>query len=606
MKKAPCISILFVWIFLVGLKPVEPTDVLSSDEIQEIVATKDFFEYKEMESNIFPMWKTTERKYSAQFLRSRPDYLSMDDVIHHILTDGFPIQYKLQELCRANLGIHTAIGNIVPKVKIAIGQGAGPIDISTLFSGLFGFLLPSNWLQLSTNIKAYDVAEKLLLKIVLDEILNAKIAYINQHKLLTDLEILNFHFIHTAIFSTMFSHDSPSLSLIKGARGNLSVTMALKEADVRTGFDTLADEIGLEKIKSKYTTQHFNIRQIEDFKFEVQDFSLLEKLHYETPEAFLQEVIRRSIELKAAKKLYEIGKLNIGITATGGTLGTIDNTTRADFAITLGYGNIPNVLSTNSSTNTAFIDVKSQYVDILNSARVAYDLYKNSMHVYTQATVSLKENRKAFVEIMKETLEKSLDPDLRALFPMQNMITAELQLNLALHNAMIAEAYMDRFLLVEEQNAVKYLPAKGDVMKLFKELTTKIGGTRLDPLGEEFSQIHSRRKLDAILHHHTKNHDWSHYTEEEIKKGVTENINSLLYSKNFSLYKSKKFYRVLDNYIREKRIELTQEERFTLQQKQLPWYRFLRKKGLEKEDLLHNFEFEELEIQPEFGVIPYE
>lgn len=606
MKKAPCISMLFLLFFLVGLKPVEPEDVLSIDEIQEIVATKDFFEYKHMENNIFPMWKTTDRKYSAQFLRSRPDYLSMDDVIHYILTDGFPIQYKLQELCRANLGIHTAIGNIVPKVKIAIGQGAGPIDVSKLFSGLFGFLLPSNWLQLSTNIKAHDVAEKLLLKIVLDEILNAKIAYINQHKLLMDLESLNFHFIHTKIFSTIFSYDSPFVSLIKGAGANLSVTMALKEAEVRSGFDTLADEIGLEKIKNKYTTQHFNIRPIEDFKFEVQDFNLLEKLHYETPEAFLQEVIRRSVELKAAKKLYEISKINTGITATGGTLSTSDNATSAEFAITLGYGNIPSVLTTNSSANTAFIDVKSQYVDILNSARVAYDLYKNSMHIYTQASVSLKQNRNAFVEVMKDTLEKALDPDIRALFPMQNMITAELQLNLALHNAMLAEAYMDRFLLVEEQNAVKYLPARGDVMKLFKELTTKIGGTKLDPLGEEFSQIHSRRKLDIILHHHTTSHDWSHYTEGEIRKGVRENINNLLYSKNFSLYKSKGFYGVLDNYIREKRIELTQEENFILKKKQLPWYRFFRKKALEKEDLLHNFEFETLEIQPEASVVPYE
>ncbi len=606
MEKAPFISIIFLVFFLFGLKPVEPEDVFSIDEIQEILATKDFFEYKQMENNIFPMWKTTERKYSAQFLRSRPDYLSMDDVIHHILTDGFPIQYKLQELCRANLGIHTAIGNIVPKVKLAIGQGGGPIDVSKLFSGLFGFLLPSNWLQLSRNIKAHDVAEKLLLKIVLDEILNAKIAYINQHKLLTDLEILNFHFMHTTIFSRIFAYDSPFINLIQAAGGNLSIIMALKEAEVRSGFDTLADQIGLEKIQNKYTTQHFNIRPIEDFKFEVQDFNLLEKPHYETPEAFLQEVIRRSVELKAAKKLYEISKLNTGITATGGTLSTSDNGTNAEFAITFGYGNIPSVLTTNSSANTAFIDVKSQYVDVLNSARVAYDLYKNSMHVYTQATASLRQNRNTFVEIMKDTLEKSLEPDLRALFPMQNMLTAELQLNLALHNAMLAEAYMDRFLLVEEKNAVKYLPARGNVMKLFKELTTKSEGTKLDPLAEEFSQIHSKRKLDIILYHHKTSPDWSHYTEGEIRKGVIENINSLLYSKNFSLYKSKGFYRVLDNYIREKRIDLTQEEDFLLNKKLLPWYRFFRKKALEKEDLLHNFDFENLDVQPEVGVIPYE
>ena len=588
--------------FLLAAKPLEPLDVLTTDELQEIGSTQDFFLHKEMEGNTLPIWKMTNRQYSSHFLKTRDTYLSMDDAVHHVLTDGFPIQYKVQELFRAKMQYHRDIGDIVPQLNLEMGQGIGFIDVGALFSGLFGFLLPANWLNLKSDLVMYEVAKRYLLKMVLDEIMNAKIAYINQHKLIQDFEILNFYFIHTQILCNLYGSDSPWMLLLRGAYGAQGTTMAAKRADVKLGFDSLALAIALEKLNDQYTAKNFNIKDIENFDFEVPDLSESDEECYKTPEGFLQAVVQKSgesLELNAVKKLYELSKLNVGVIATGGSLGatiptstTIANKTAAQFSIVIGYGNLPFTLMVNSFSSTAFIDVKSEFMKMINAARTSYDLYNNGLGIYTESKESLKNNRLALFKVIKDMLEQHQEPNSQFLFPMANLIDAELKLNTALHNAALAKTYMDRFLLLEEKNAMKYLPAKGQIMTLFRNLAQKTGREAPEPLTEEFTNIHSSKKLDAILNHHDRSNDWRHYSKDEIAQAVHENIGNLLYSKIRGLYKSKKFYGVLDAYIKKSELQLTSQETFLLERKQWPWYRSLLRKSRKKEDALHSFEFD--------------
>ncbi len=597
MKQTRMLWLFALTFFLLALKPITPEDSLSPDEIQAIVSTKDFFHYKNMEENIFPIWKYTNRKYSSHFFKDRSVALSMSDVVHHVLTDGFPIQGKLQELYRSKMAVEVVRGGLIPSIHIAIGQGASPVDIKKLFTGLFGFLLPANWLLLKSYKELQGVAEKFLLKTVLDEILATKIAYINLHKLIQDFEIYNYYYIHTQILTNTVSDDSPYKPLLKSQYGFQGNLMATTRQQVRFGFDSLALEIALEKLKGQYALQNFNIKEIDDFKFELKDLAESPQEIYRTPERFLQEVVERSIELKAVKQLYKISKLNTGVVATGGTLEVkpnvpltnINNGTNAQFAIHFGYSVIPKVLYVNSLSDTAYIDVKDQYISMLNAARTAYDTYTNGLELYTQSIDSLRHTQEAFTKALKVIVEEGKEPDLGFLFPVSNLVQAELSLNASLHTAAIGNAYMDRFLLTEEKNAMKYLPEKGEIMTLFRNLTKKSGPLTHDPLTQEFMDIHSSKKLNTLLR--GEDSDWSHYTPIEMKNLVQENIGNLLFSKWFKLHKSKKFYNVLDDYFQNKKIELTEEEKFKLYKKRRPWYRGWQKKSREKDDPLHNFKF---------------
>ena len=63
----------------------------------------------------YPIWKHTDRRYSSHFLKDRTYFLSLDDIIKRILSDAFPVHYKLEQLYRSKLGVHANIGNLIPK-----------------------------------------------------------------------------------------------------------------------------------------------------------------------------------------------------------------------------------------------------------------------------------------------------------------------------------------------------------------------------------------------------------------------------------------------------------------------------------------------------------
>jgi len=593
------------------MHPLSPSDVLTDEEIQRLFATRDFFEYttKFMPGECVPIWKGNKRKYSANFYAQngvhRNLYLSMDDAIHRILTDGFPIQYQIKALYQANMGVHSGVGNIVPKLNLAFGQGLSGVDTQTLFSGLFGFLLPSNWLNLANQVIGYDIAKALMMKIVLDEILSVKTAYIAQHQLIQDLEIINFYLIHFQLLMEQFPEDTILVQNMKAAYAYIgSFLMSPKRAAVRNGFNALANAVALEKLGGLYTIQTMNIRDIEDFPFEVKDPRSDEEDFYAYKELFLEEVIRRSgesLELRVVNDLYTISKNNIGITATGGTLATIENNSKPQFAVSLGYGTLPAVLTANSLSGTAYIDVKKQYLSMLNSARQAYDSCISTFEEYVEIKRGLEETRKAFLlnlqPVLGTHLEPGVEPSFLLLSTLNYLLYNELLLNQVLHTSMTARATMDRFLLKEQKQALRYLPQKDEIMKLFRDAAKETGYKELDALSEEFMSVHSSKKLNSILNHHRSSPEWKHYTQEEIKQSVHDNIGNLLYKDMWRLPKSPKFFKILQKYIDQEQLELTTEETYQLQRKTRPWWKQLRRgEHINKKDFIHNRDFKNFTV----------
>ena len=101
---------------LYSIQLIEPDDIFAPHELEEILKKKNFFHYQDIDDET-PIWVGTYRKYSHHLLGNRTHVFDMKDVVHKVLTDSFPIQYTLEELYRARIGIHSEIGNILPKLN---------------------------------------------------------------------------------------------------------------------------------------------------------------------------------------------------------------------------------------------------------------------------------------------------------------------------------------------------------------------------------------------------------------------------------------------------------------------------------------------------------
>lgn len=561
---------------LYALEPIVPSQVLSTEEISHIRKTGDFFFVREMDFST-PIWKGTKRKYSSHYLKDRTSYFTLDDVIHRTLTDGFPIQNHVQRLYRAKMGIHSMLGSILPKLNIIFGNSALGTPIDQVFTGAVGFLLPSNWMRLANQVRIYKATKSILLKSVLDQILAAKLIYLQQHQILQEFEILNFYFIHLQIFCETplsflrFQNGDRFLNTLMGQYAVLGTRMATLRSRAKLGFDDLANFMALEKSHSDYTTSAININDIDNFPDKVKDLEELDEI-YTNKQRFLEKVVQRSIELKIIDEFAKISKLDIGISAFGNIFSPTDvavqDFTDATFAFQFGYNTLPNILIAKSFYDTAKIDVRSEYIKMLDNARRSFDLYTNALESYTEALRSLKLNRLAFKQNVLHTVETNQAPD--GLFPasLLNLIESELSFNSALHASLIARAFMDRFLLIDDNSATKYLPENGQIIKLheeFVQIYTKEKQT-IEEIDVLLKSVRKSSELKKILYE-TANYAGKSEDLKELRiRAVKRNIGNLLYSK-ITFFKSKNFYQVLSDFIYQNNIDLTFSEESILHKK---------------------------------------
>ncbi|MDD9950887.1 MAG: hypothetical protein OXT67_04905, partial [Zetaproteobacteria bacterium] len=117
--------------------PIVPENVLNQGEVSQITTQNNYF-FAQTADDVSPIWRLTERKYGSHFLNSRHVFFSLDDVIQHVLRDGFPVQYMMQQLFRARLGVHVAVGGVIPRNNILFGEVIACVNMNQCFSGFFG------------------------------------------------------------------------------------------------------------------------------------------------------------------------------------------------------------------------------------------------------------------------------------------------------------------------------------------------------------------------------------------------------------------------------------------------------------------------------------
>lgn len=597
-----------------SLNPITPEDALTKEEISHIIKENNYFFYKQMDSKT-PIWMGTKRKYGEHFLKKRSTFFTLEQVIESVLTKGFPMKYRMQELYQGKLGVHSRLGKILPKLDINFGEGVSGLDIGKVFSGLFGFLLPSNWMKLANQRYLYTVSKLKLERTALDEILKAKLLYINQHQRIQEFEILNYYFIHLQLFAREHSDNSRAINTLLGRFAFQGTEMASKRGDTKLGYDDLTLLMGLEKIERDHTLKTFNIADIKNFPHHVPDLDekvkvveidggekevpslyLLPK-EYRKMKNFLEQVVRRSIELKIVKKLYKISRLNIGVEAMGNLVDYVDRPSNTDndarFSFSFGYDTLPDILISRSRAKVNKIRVQEEFIKMLTAARRSFHYYTNALGGYTEAKRSLKLNRKAFKQNVEAVIFKSLVPDGLFFRSMDQLIKSELKLNNALHGSLRARAYMDRFLLVDEENALRHLPGKGELLQYFNDVISKNKTLvkKKQRLYEVISRTNRTSKLRTFLYRTNQIKGLEDCTKEEIHEAISKCVDHLLKSKAF-FYKSKRFYKTLATYFKKENIELTEEQRKLLEEKIGSFKERAFRHNPPRDDFYHNFDFE--------------
>lgn len=546
-------------------KPIEPKDVLTKEEIDDIMHRRNFF----LRDNLIsdgPIWNHLDRKYGHHYLKPRTEVLSFKEVLHRTLSDGFPVHYKIQELYRSGLARHIALGQLLPRINMTVGESPILINANNIALNLFGFLLPQNWFRLIQANQANTATKFLFLKTILDQYYAAEVNYLDLHQLIQDFEIRNFYFIHLQLLNAYLGIiDEDNLSFA-GTYSTLGTDMATNRGNIKLKFEDLSEVMALRVDRDgRYAADHLNIENVVDFPDRVKDLEEMSKF-YKSEEDFIREVLNQSVELKSIKEFYDIAKLGVGITAFGNIFSATDSATNnyVNLGIAVGYDTLPRILSSVSSAKTAKIDVESQFVQMVVTARRAFDQSTNAMGGYTEAKRAMEINRQAFSRHLDDVIARKVQADGLFLRDFSNLIQAELMLNNALHGTLRAHALMRRLLVLEEKNLLQYLPDSAEVRKIQRLFMAEYPGycSEGSHLDAVISKLERPKDLTKFLNGEFTNIDGTgdQIGQETIKELVTDHMPTLLRRTPVFHNKHKKFYTVLNSYIEENKLHLSLDE----------------------------------------------
>lgn len=550
---------------LQAISPIEPKDVLTQEEINKIIAEKDFFMFKNLDDD-GPIWNHLDRKYGKHNFKDRTEVYTLEDFIHHTLSDAFPVKYKIEELYRSGLAHHIALGKLLPRFNLSIGQGVVPVDVNNFATNIFGFILPQNWFSLIQAKEAYKATEHLFMKTILDQYYAAELAFIEQHQLIQDFEIRNFYLIHLQLLCQYLGlNDMENLSLA-GTYAAIGTDMATNRGNIKLKFDDLAKIMAMRTDRQgRFATSSLNIDNIKDFPARVKNLEEMGRF-YNNQEDFIKEVLKRSIELQSIKEFYRVAQLGIGVTAFGSIFSATDSATDnyVRLGINLGYDTLPSILTSASNARTASINVEEQFVNMVDLARRAFDASTNALGGFTEATRSIKINRQAFAVHLAKVIDGAKKADGLILRDLSNLMDAEFKLNNALHGTLKAHALMRRLLVTEEEHIFSYLPPNHQIEKLQRLFLAEHPGYSRhgSHMEDVIHHLHHHKDLQEFLagkyvnlDNKTDNHD-----EDTVKKIITKNLPQLISRRKFFHNKHRKFYLILHQYIVENNIRLTFSE----------------------------------------------
>lgn len=560
-----------VWILLTSAlnsllyaNTVVPEDVLDADEITEIQTHKNYFLLNANSSRIEPSFdeyhKSFQRKYSRSFLKDRSEEYSYEQVQERVLHDGMNIHYKIEELYRARLEPHVALGKIFPSIKLSFTD-FNLFSTNHAFNNLLGFLLPQNWLELGKAKQAYKVTQLLFLKLLMDESLNAENLFLKIHSLIQEFEIINFYSVHLDLLTRILKDDTTALKITKGRIASLGTKLISKRLELRLLLNQLALNMALMVDQSgSLSSEKLNIKSLNTIpNLEKQFADFVEK--YPDKHSFIESSLNRSVEIMTTFEFYRIVRYELGVTAFGEFIGQTDDN---GLSLSLSYGALPKILIAKSKKKTSELDVQSEYLKMVDWCRRAYDSYIESIHHYEQAKKSLDLNLEAFRHTLSTALETEHVHDGLFLSSLNQVLHAHLKENSALHETMMAYAVVQRLMGANQDQLIRYLPKTEIIHDSIKTFITSFqGDLNNDPLLDSLFRVtHSTKTFKLLLagvwfdpEGHARN-----FEAEEIRAAVERNITYLLY-RNWNVQKGPKFYTALKDYIVANQIALSPKHR---------------------------------------------
>lgn len=531
---------------------IKVDDILPKEQIDEILKTDNFFGKNEFQEGKAP-WEPFEQVYSEVFLKGRTQKVDYEEAIDFTMRSSFALSYGMEQLARAELSKHEALGKLLPSINLTVGDGT-PIGAKEAFSGLFSFLMPHNWIKLRNQRKHIDVAKENIRKAALDDYLNIHLVFLDLHRVVLNLEIMSFYLSHLQLLErssvTIMDIDR---ELIESIQTMVGVDLA--EAKWRVGIhhNNLAETMSvIQDAKKLFSAGSLRIDLIKNFPDDLKPVQEL-GADYISKEHFVQTAMNRSIELTIVKIISDIAKKRVGIRALGDVFHDNSEGTEIKIGFNFGYDNIPRTLISLSEYRTTQIDVYRELLELLDIARRSYGNYLGVFASFQEAKNSVKVNRRLFYELLEDVVTKESCSDaLKFTTYLHNLIKAEIIKNNTLHNGLRMHAIARRYLLEDEPLIQDYLPTDFDIDAGIDKSRNGRLYRKMQTLDEYLRVIKKPKELKAFLNDQIKRAIWYGYGRRTTKEIVTNNVGLLLHPE----HRSRKFFRILKKYLEKEKIPL--------------------------------------------------
>jgi len=143
---------------------------------------------------------------------------------------------------------------------------------------------------------------------------------------------------------------------------------------------------------------------------------------------------------------------------------------------------------------------------------------------------------------------------------LKNLMEAELAKNDQLHTGLRQLVILRRYALLDADQVENYLPTKLDIEAGIDRLNNGRLYKKVRTLPEFLRKLRKTRDLKKFLKGEVSRRSWLSFGKKKTSDLVAENIDLLLVSKR----RSKRFFRVLKDYLADNYIFLTQTQERTL------------------------------------------
>ena len=540
-----------------GIASFESTNILSSKQIATIINDKNYFQNKDWSNPGSYVWDYSKLEYSLFFYKHRKESLSYNQALDLSMKRMMDIAINLQTLTQARMNIHLAVGDLLPSLNLPFGQGAD-YGASGLFKGIFGFVLPQQWLRLKHSKLSYKLAKLSLLKASLDHYMQNRMTLYEIHRTVTRFEIESFFFTHLELFVNHLRNTNPRGNDILQAISR-SIATDMAETGNRLGirFNDLAFISNIFRDTNKrLASDSIRLGFMKEYMKELPKLSDL-GVAFKNRDTFVRESLQRSIEMIIIKNLVKVAKLNIGITVMG-DFTLEDNAWDFSSDFQFGYGTIPATLKASADKKIAKIEVSKELQSFLDLARRAYGNYQNALRLWNNALEQKKIAQTAFYALLEEVLTDPSKASPLAILTISSLYNAELRLNNAIHDAWKAKAQMDRFMRHDENIVMSYLPKTLDIKDAIDNLEKFVYQENWDvkEINELVTSIRKTADLKAFLGGNYQLESGLILRKSDCLAIVKTHLSELLSSKN----RSRHFFSTLKDYFTQKKIHLTKTQ----------------------------------------------